>query len=393
MRSCAFAPTTYWANMKIFLTSFYLLTAIFLVIYSYGFVDFNLTLSSHPLVINFVSFAQSLALFNRPLSIQVYLALISALFLAYLGVVTYWSNDKLKYFPWRPLIILAVLLALAYPFLSSDVFKYLFTGKIIALYHENPYLYSPDYFVGDLWLRFMRWVHTPTPYGPVMTALAVPYYYLGFGKFVPMLYLYKLDQVGWYLLAVWCIGKLSNTKTAIRNQLYFALNPLVLVEWLVNAHNDAIMISLLLAALHLLRGGRRALTNTTLLLSIGIKYVTVIALPLLFIKKKFNYSPSTMYYLLCTLAIAPLLYHYSTQYQPWYVTWLLPFAALSGSPFILWTTAAYSLGALLRYIPYIATGLWVGTPLQFALLTFVPPVLVGLVYNGIYALRSKTNKA
>ncbi|MFH1244099.1 MAG: hypothetical protein V1487_00785, partial [bacterium] len=51
-----------------------LATAIFL--YSYGFVDFNLTLSSHPLVTGFVSWSQNLAMFHRSTSLIVYLALI-----------------------------------------------------------------------------------------------------------------------------------------------------------------------------------------------------------------------------------------------------------------------------------------------------------------------------
>lgn len=365
------------------LASAYILIAICLFVYSYGFTDFNLTLSSHPLVTGFVSWSQQLALFNRPISLYVYLGLSVTLFVGYLLALTKWENAR---FPWRRVILIAVILSLAYPFLSSDVFKYLFTGKVIALYHANPYLHSPDYFVGDLWLRFMRWVHTPTPYGPIMTVLAVPYYYLGLGKFAPMLYMYKLDQVGWYLLAVWCIGKLSSKKTAARNQLFFALNPLVLIEWLVNVHNDAIMISLLLLTLYLLRIGRGFLSFFALLLSIGIKYATIVAIPILLFRKKFT-PLITSSYLLVTLAAAPLLYHYSSQYQPWYVTWLVPFAALSGSPLIMWTTAAYSLGALLRYIPYISTGLWVGTPIQFTLLTFLPPTLIILSFSVSHLMR------
>lgn len=371
--------------------SLWLVIAMAVWVYSYGFVDFNLTISSHPIVTNFISWSQSLAMFNRPLSTQFYLTLLVLFFVAQLVVMTYWSKGLVPRFPWRPVVFLALILALSYPFLSSDVFKYLFTGKIIAFYHASPYAFSPDHFEGDLWLRFMRWVHTPTPYGPVMTALTVPYYYLGLGKFIPILYFYKLDQIAWYLLAVWCIGKLSTSKYRVRNQLYFALNPLVVVEWLVNAHNDAVMISLLLLALYLLSLKRRALSLATLLLSIGIKYATLIALPLVFVNRKIT-PIVTHYYLLLTLTLTPLLYHYSSQYQPWYVTWILPFAALSGSPLVMWTAAAYSLGALLRYIPYIATGLWVGTPVQYAILTFLPPLLVALGYNIVHAFLPKTHK-
>jgi len=222
----------------------------------------------------------------------------------------------------------------------------------------------------------MRWIHTPSPYGPVMTALAIPYYILGFGKFVPTLYLFKLDQIFWYGLSIWVIGKLSKSTRA---QLFFALNPLVLLEWLVNAHNDAPMISLLLLSLYLFSLGRRLPSFISLLLSIGIKYVTIVFLPFIFLKKIIP-LPIIHYSLFIILAVVPLIYNYQTQFQPWYVTWIIPFAALSGSVMMMSLTAAYSLGALLRYIPFIQTGLWHESATYFALLTFTPLALTALYF-------------
>lgn len=355
---------------------------ILLFIYSYGFVDFNLTLSTHPLLTSFVSWSQELAMFHRSTSLYVYLALILLLYLAY-SLTLLLSSPKT--FPWRPTLLIALILALAYPFLSSDVFKYLFAAKELLFYHVNPHVVAPQVFADDSWLRFMRWIHTPSPYGPVMTALAVPYYLLGLGKFTPSLYLFKLDQIFWYGLSIWLIGKLSPKKPVLA-QLIFALNPLVLVEWLINAHNDAPMIALLLLSLYLFTRTRRLSAFISLLLSVGIKYVTIIFFPFIFISKKIPIN-SILYTLYSILLIAPLLYHYSYQYQPWYVTWIVPFAALTGSPAIIALTVAYSLGSFLRYIPYISTGLWIGTPTQFALYSFAPLVLSGLYFLILNLLR------
>jgi hypothetical protein len=360
--------------MSKLLMAIWLASVLALWTYSYGFVDFNLTLSSHPTVMSFVGWSQSLAMFHRSTSLYAYLTLISLSYLLY--SITLLLTPP-KSFPWKFIGVLAVICSLSYPFLSSDVFKYLFAAKEVLVYHANPHLIAPQVFEGDTWLRFMRWIHTPSPYGPVMTGLAIPYYLLGFGKFVPSLYLFKLDQIFWYGLAIWVIGRLAG-KRAILAQLFFALNPLVLVEWLVNAHNDAPMISLLLLSLYLLTQSRRLPAFISLLFSVGIKYVTVIFLPFIFLKKINLRLP--IYSLLLILFLAPLLYHYSYQYQPWYVTWLIPFAAISLSPRIMSLTAAYSLGALLRYIPYISTGLWIGTPTYFALLTFTPLALTTLYF-------------
>jgi hypothetical protein len=350
--------------------------AVTIFVYSYGFVDFNLTLSSHPAVMSFVSWSQNLAMFHRSTSLSVYLGIIVILYLCYFGSVAVWH--KANNFPWRWIIMLALVFAFSYPFLSSDVFKYLFAAKELLFYHANPHTVAPQVFEGDTWLRFMRWIHTPSPYGPVMTALAIPYYLLGFGKFVPTLYLFKLDQIFWYLLSIWVIGKIA-PKRKVLAQLLFALNPLILVEWLVNAHNDAPMIALLLLSFYLLTRTKYATSFLSLALSVGIKYVTVFFLPAMLFYKKMKVEWITSYSLI-VLALAPLLYHYSYQYQPWYVTWIIPFAAISGSPIVISLTIAYSLGSFLRYIPYISTGLWIGTPTTFALLSFTPIAITALYF-------------
>lgn len=357
-------------------------------VYSYGFVDLNLTLSSHPLVFNFVSWAQQLVYFNRDLSQKIFVTLVTLLFLLYMATLMHYSTRVLTSFPWRPIALVSLILALAYPMLSSDVFKYLFVAKEIVVYHANPYLVTPDTFADDTWIRFMRWVHTTTPYGPVFTITTIPYYLVGMGKFVPILYLFKLDQLAWYFLTIWVIGRLV-PKQSVKAQLYFALNPLILMEWLVNAHNDAMMISLLMLSIYLLTMKKKAWSFFTLLISVGVKYVTIFFLPFIFLKKM-----SLSFVTHCSLIIlflAPLLYNYSWQYQPWYVTWLIPFAALIPNKTIRWTLAIYSFSVFSRYLYFVGTGSWLGTPLQHALMTFLPPTLF-LVYNGLHAVVSQAQK-
>lgn len=362
----------------------YILLTLLTFVYSYGFVDFNLTLSSNHYIYYFISQAQKLALFNRPLSTWVYLGLITLLFTIYYLA----TKSPTRNFPWKMIFILSTILVLSYPFLSSDVFKYLFSARTVIEYGANPHITPPQAFEGDLWLRFMRWIHTPSPYGPVQTLLAIPYYILGLGKFVPVLYLYKIDQIFWYALSIWSIAKLGGSVNA---QLYFALSPLIMLEWLINAHNDAPMIALALFALVMLKSSRKLLATLILIASIGIKFVTLIFLPLLFLPK--NLVEKYLIPLaVVALTLAPLAYHYNNQYQPWYVTWIIPFAALSTSNRLKWVIAGYSLGALLRYLPFIQTGLWQGTPTFFALLTFVPPLITYISYNCIHAAISQAQK-
>lgn len=368
--------------MSKFLLVCWVVISLVCFVYSYGFVDLNLTLSSHPLIFNFVSYMQQLVYFDRQLSHKIFIALILLMFIGYLGLMRYWSDRP---FPWRIVIILSVIFALAYPMLSSDVFKYLFGAKEILVYHANPYLVTPDSFPDDPWIRFMRWVHTTSPYGPVFIGLTIPYYLLGMGKFVPILYLFKLDQIAWYLLTIWLIGKITaqqkwSNRSTVLAQLFFAFNPLVFMEWLVNAHNDAIMMALLMASIYLYQLQKNGWSILTLLLSAGIKYVTIIFLPFILIAK--IYKPKLAYiasFLTSALALVPLLYHYSWQYQPWYVTWLIPLAALTPHRTIRYVVGAYSLSVFTRYLYFVGTGSWLGTPIQHALMTFAPPLITAII--------------
>lgn len=367
----------------------YLVLAVIFFIYSYGFVDLNLTLSSNPILFGFVSFMQKLVYFNRADSTNLFVGLTAAVTALYATIVYREKKAGPSYvFPWKYIAVIACVFALSYPALSSDVFKYLFSARMIVEYGANPHTVTPDTFSSDTWIRFMRWVHTPSPYGPVFTLSAIPYYILGLGKFVPTLYLYKVGQIGWYLLTVWLIGKLTKS---VRAQLFVALNPLILIEWLMNAHNDAPMMALLLLSVYLAAVGRRALSFAALALSAGIKYVTGIFLPFLFLKKQ--NTKIIGYVLTAAFFIIPLLYKYTFQYQPWYVTWLVPFAALTGQGWIWFLVSSYAFGSLLRYIPFISTGLWSATPLEFALLSFSPLVCAAVLMAVRYALVKKRNSA
>ncbi|KKU26207.1 MAG: hypothetical protein UX37_C0004G0002 [Microgenomates group bacterium GW2011_GWA2_46_16] len=137
----------------------WLVLSITIFIYSYGFVDLNLTLSSNPVLFNFVTWVQHLVYFDRSLSLKVFIILIISMFICYFGSLVFWFNKSTR-FPWLFVSLLALIFSLAYPMLSSDIFKYLFSAKEILVYHANPYLITPNTFPDDTWIRFMRWVST-----------------------------------------------------------------------------------------------------------------------------------------------------------------------------------------------------------------------------------------
>ncbi len=271
-----------------------------------------------------------------------------------------------------------LILTLSYPMLSYDVFNYMFHGKILWLYQSNPHTVAPLFFEGDLWLRFMRWVHTPSAYGPIFTAIESPAYLLGFGKFVPVLYLMKATMIAFYAWCVYLVGVImrklnQDNSTIVLSQLMLAFNPFLWLELVVNAHNDAVMIAFLLFALSSSLNHRKVLSVVSLILSIGVKYVTAISAPLLLI------THNKLKIILITLSLlAPVLLS-PGRFQPWYLTWSLIPAVLIKQPWARVWVILTSAAGIIYYIPYIYTGFWnLGDILRFSLI--YGPTTITVIY-------------
>jgi hypothetical protein len=273
---------------------------------------------------------------------------------------------------------------------THDIFNYLFHAKAVVTHGANPHLVPPQEFLGEEWLRFMHWVHTPSAYGYGFTAYMIIPYVLGFTKLTFSLYLYKLLSFGWYLLAIWLIGKIAKRSKLINPtlaQLLFAGNPLVIMEWLVNAHNESLMITLMLLSWYLWGGGRVVSSILTLTLATLNKYAAILIAPALLLSRLIGEHKALLLSTLILL-VAPFLYHYPTQYQVWYITWALPFAILSGNRYLIAGTIGYSLGGLLTYLPYVKTGLWSLSPSDRELL-FLSSSAISLLAIRLYLLVSQ----
>ncbi len=342
-------------TMSKLLFPLFFIFSILLTIYSYGYLDFNLTLSSHPLFLKLVAPLQHLVYFNRPLSVQFYAFIFLSLFALSLLIIL--PKYRPTHFPWKIYLLIMFILWLAYPMLSYDVFNYMFHGKILWLYGANPHTLAPLVFEGDLWLRFMRWVHTPSAYGPIFTIVESPAYLLGLGKFVPVLYLMKATMILFY---IWCVSLVDQIGAQLKvgknvrifSQLLLAFNPFLWLELVVNAHNDAVMIAFLLYALKTSMGNKKILSFLSLTSSIGVKYVTAVTTPFFLLKN--NHLKIT----LMTLALlAPILFS-PGRFQPWYLVWpLIPAALVNAGWARVWIILTSMVG-IAYYNPYIATGFW-----------------------------------
>jgi len=365
------------------LSGLYILVIFLLFLYSYTQVDLSLTLSKVSIFQTVEKSFQYVGYFQRPLATNIYIGLLLLLFIFYgIFLRLSWKNVFNRKQLWILILCTTILLTFSYNAFSYDLFNYIFDAKIITHYHQNPYQHMALDYSGDPMLSFMHWVERKYPYGPVWLLATVPLSFLGFQYFLLTFFLFKIFTALCFLICVYYVEKIlkeKNKSEVFFGLTLFALNPLVLIEGLVSAHNEIPMIALSLLAFFFLVNKKYIWAIILLLLSIGIKFSTVFLFPVfiyVFISgnKKINWSRVFISAVLLTIPMVMLL-SYRTNFQPWYVLIVLPFAALAGKNFfIVIPVFIFSLFSLLEYIPFLYTGNW-NPP--------IPGILNGITGSGI----------
>jgi len=328
---------------------FYILTIGSFLLYSYFLIDPNITFFNHPIWSWFLERVLQLGYHNRQLSWQIYFVLVFLLFIFnYLFIKNYKKISPIKL-----ALLIAVLLLFSYPFLSHDFLKYMFDAKILTLYHKNPYLTPPVDLSFDRWLRFMQWIEQPFRYGPVFLLIAIVPSFLAWGKFSLSFIFFKITFAIFYLLAVYFLNKMNRRWAVI-----FATNPLILIDGLINSHNDIIAVSLLIIGLYLLFK-KKILSRVFLFLSVGIKYLT---LPSLFLSS--NKKSVINKFIFVSFIILPFSLlnkqvgdFFMAEIHTWYFIVLLGFLPFYEE--IITRLNIFFFGLLMCYYPFIRLGNWI----------------------------------
>jgi len=163
------------------------------------------------------------------------------------------------------------------PIFSTDSFGYAIYGRIAADYGANPYTTSPaSTAVGDPLMPYVYWRDLASPYGPIWTLISKGLV-LDPATPVEVAMRFKLLALTATLLNGWLIYALVRRQwpdQASWAYLAFAWNPLVLVEGIVAAHNDAVMLTVVLLAAHLVVRTRGELSIVALTVA-GLVKVTI----------------------------------------------------------------------------------------------------------------------
>ena len=207
------------------------------------------------------------------------IALLTLMFAAYVGVLSTYRTLSTRTI-WAAIVVALLIVAVAPPLFSTDVFSYGAYARMGALYGLSPYLNGPAAIVLDHWYPFVDadWVTTPSAYGPLFTLLGYPIaglnIVLGFAAYKWMAVTASLVTV----LGVWySAGRLGRDRR--RAVLLVGLNPVLLIYAAGGGHNDMIMLALLVVGIGAILSRRERLGGIFLILAPAIKLTGLLVLP------------------------------------------------------------------------------------------------------------------
>ncbi len=181
-------------------------------------------------------------------------------------------------------IIINLLLWLIWPVASSDIFGYIYQGRVWVIFKENPHLISYSNFQHDIFFDNLKnmWSGYTSRYGPVFTIINGFFTLLFKNNVILNLFSLKLFFIIINILNGYLIYKITKNKEAF---YLYALNPLILFEFAINGHNDVLFTFFVILAILFLNKKESGLKNYLksfflLTLSVLTKFISIIFLPI-----------------------------------------------------------------------------------------------------------------
>lgn len=348
--------------------AFYLfpITLLALAIYSYALIDPNITLFNHPAWTSFRNTMVQFGYYQKPISSAAYLLLLVLLFYCSAVLTKHAKHVSAGYL----LMCLGFVSILSYPFLSHDIFNYMFDAKIFTFYHQNPYLHRALDFPQDEWLRFMHWTHRTYPYGPTFLILSLIPSFLAGGKLILNILFFKSLVFSIFWISVALLIRINKAWG-----VFYATSPLVIIEGLVNGHNDILGVSLAIIGVYYLQKKKNLWGRLVLLLSGGVKYIT---LPLVVLPR--------FKMLVFAAMVAVLLYlSFFTEIQAWY--FLVLFVFLPFYEELLRKASIFFAGLLFAYYPFVREASWTPQAISEKHIIILWGILLNTIYFGVSHLK------
>jgi alpha-1,6-mannosyltransferase len=184
-----------------------------------------------------------------------------------------------------PLALVAVLYP-AYPLLSSDIFKYVFDGRILAVYGQNPFLHVPAEYPADRFYDLVYWKAVVNAHGPLWRVAEAAAAQVGGESCQNAVLAMKVWPTLAYLATtstLYAILRAWQPERALWGAMLFAWNPLVVLESVQNGHNDVVAALPAVVACWLAFRGRFGWAFPVLAIAFLVKPLAAVLGPLILV--------------------------------------------------------------------------------------------------------------
>lgn len=214
------------------------------------------------------------------------LVLYSLAFAMYLWVIERAPAGNLNFWILCSVIFRFILL-FSVPNLSDDFYRFIWDGRLLASGH-HPFAHLPSYYIenkvaipgiDEVLFSQLNSKEYFTIYPPVaqfLFWLSAKLSWSVYGSVIVLKSFNLVAEIGSIII----LKKLLNQfGLPIRKVLIYALNPLIILELIGNAHFEAIMIFFILLSIYFMRKNRVTLAAISMGFSIGVKLIPLIFLP------------------------------------------------------------------------------------------------------------------
>lgn len=217
-----------------------------------------------------------------------YALLFLALYGLYLLAYRYLSSKLSLWQLLLPAALFALPMLFTYPINATDVFRYFVRARVTTVYGESSLAVPPSAFPDDPYLPLAgEWADESSPYGPIWELFAAGITVLGGQRMLPALLLFKglgiVAHLGGATL-IWLSLKGMSPALRARRTLLWAWNPALLFMFVMDAHNDALMVFWLLLGFYLMQRRQRPIAGFLVaVLAPLTKLIGLLPLPFFFL--------------------------------------------------------------------------------------------------------------
>jgi hypothetical protein len=231
---------------------------------------------------------------------------------------------------------------------TTDLFSYATYGRMPVIYGLNPFIHYPALIPHDTIASWIHpvWHYAASVYGPLWIDFSVLLARVTAGMTAAdQIFLYRLTANVAHVLncgLVLALLRPFGVRAMVMGFLIYAWNPMIVFEFAGNGHNDAVMLTFILAGLWAMRDLHPSTGIALITLATLIKPAAVLVLPLfawLWVRQQADWKGRARAALITaavTLGPAALLY------QPWYQ------GPDTFSPVIMWSTIS---PMYINYVP------------------------------------------